>query len=355
MSVRTRWAIAVFLAAAAATVSNAYAQPKPGQGSLGARIGVPYFLSDSDTKDGQKPRILATANFGYRISPNWRLMTDFGFGWVIYKDDALLPYKVTNSTDSIQVKQDLMTKIVPIDATLIHVFDGNATKWSPYIGAGFTINRMEIDNQRRKIQDPATFKPWVNWAPGVHAILGEEYFIPANPNVSLDFSLRYTYLFSENTKDFPSGFTGNDSYLDLAFGVNVHFWPGGKKPVEAVAPAPETAPETLTPVPVPAPSDSTQSPAPPDTTRSPAPPDTTRSPAPPDTTQKSPSPQGSSGSILQNAPQGSSGSVLLLNAPQELNAPPEADESGFGAFGVPVPRSEDEGAACAIREKRTLR
>jgi len=101
LSIRARWAIAVLLAATAATVSNAYAQPKPGQGSLGARIGVPYFLSDFDTKDGQKPRILASANFGYRFSPNWRLMTDFGFGWVIYKDDAPLPYKVTNSTDSI--------------------------------------------------------------------------------------------------------------------------------------------------------------------------------------------------------------------------------------------------------------
>jgi len=337
LSVRTRWAVAVFLAATAATVSNAYAQPKPGQGSLGARIGVPYFLSDFDTKDGQKPRLLATANFGYRFSPNWRLMTDFGFGWVVYKDDAPLPYKVTNSTDSIQVKQDLMTKIVPINATLIHVFDGNAKKWSPYVGAGVTINRMEIDNQRRKIQDPATFKPWINWSPGVHAILGQELFLQSNENVSLDFAVRYTYLFSENAEDFPSGFTGNDSHLDATFGVNVHFWPGGKKPVETVAPAPEAVPETLTPVPVPvpAPSDSTQSPAPPDTTqKAPAPPDTTqKAPAPPDSTQKAPVLEGASGSLLQNP----------------------AEEPGFGAFGVPVPRSEDEGEACAIREKRTLR
>ena len=78
-------------------------------------------------------------------------------------------------------------------------------------------------------------------------------------------------------------------------------------------------------MPVPAPSDSTQSPAPPDTTQ--------KSPAPPDTSQKSPSPPDTS----QNAPAA------------------ETDEYGFGAFGVPVPRNEDEGAACAIREKRTLR
>jgi len=115
----------------------------------------------------------------------------------------------------------------------------------------------------------------------------------------------------------------------------VHFWPGGKKPVETVAPAPEAVPETLTPVPVPAPSDSTQSPAPPDTSqKTPAPPDTTqKAPAAPDSTQKAPVLQGASG----------------------LDDAPPAEESGFGAFGVPVPRSEDEGAVCAIREKRTLR
>ncbi len=120
---------------------------------------------------------------------------------------------MTNSTDSVGVKQDLMTKIVPVDATLIHVFDGDAKKWSPYIGAGLSITRMEIDNQRRKIQDPATFKPWINWAPGVHAMVGEELFLQSNENVSLDFSIRYTYLFSENTEDFPSGFTGKAKNL----------------------------------------------------------------------------------------------------------------------------------------------
>ena len=63
MSLRTRWAVAVFLAATAAAAPNAYAQPQPGQGSLGMRIGVPYFLGDSDTKLGQKPRMLISANF----------------------------------------------------------------------------------------------------------------------------------------------------------------------------------------------------------------------------------------------------------------------------------------------------
>jgi hypothetical protein len=348
LRVRTRWAVAVLLAATAASVSsNAFAQPKPGQGSLGMRIGVPYFLADKDTKDGQRPRLLFQANFGYKFSPGWRLMTDFGFGWIGYKDEAPTPYKVVTATDSVQVKQDLLTKIVPIDVTIIKCLRPNAKKWSPYVGIGGTINRMEIVNQRRKIQDPATFVNWVKWAPGVHAIIGEEFFVPAKPTVSLDWSVRWTYLFSKDLARFPSGFTGNDAFLSANFGVNVYFWPGGK-PLEATEePVPEPAPETLAPAPVvpdttltppppPAPPDTTV--APPDTTV--APPDTSL--APPDTSRKS--------SMTRDA--STSGSILVRGSSVPV---PSEDEGSFGAFGVTLPRTEDEGAACAIKEKRTLR
>ena len=140
MSVRTRWAVAVILVATAASVSNAFAQPKPGQGSLGGRMGVPYFLSDHDTKDGQRPRLMFTANFGYRFSPGWRLMTDVGFGWIGYRDETPTPYKVVTTTDSVSTKQDLLTKIVPINVTLIKVLRPSAKRWSPYVGFGATID-----------------------------------------------------------------------------------------------------------------------------------------------------------------------------------------------------------------------
>ena len=339
MSVRTRWAVAVILAATAASVSNAFAQPKPGQGSLGARIGVPYFTGDKDTKDGQRPRLLFLADFGYRFSPGWRLNTDFGYGWIGYKDEAPTPYKVVTATDSVSVKQDLLTKIVPINVTLIKCLRPNAKKWSPYVGIGGTINRMEIVNQRRKIQDPATFANWVKWAPGVHAMIGQEFFIPAKKTVALDFSVRWTYLLSKDTKKFPSGFTGNDSYFTGNFGVNVYFWPGGNPIETAEEPAPEPVPETLAPpvTPEPAP---TPTPAPPDTTV--APPDTSL--APPDTTQRAPV----TGARLE--------SVLVRGeAPNPADEP--EPEATFGAFGVTLPKTEDEGAACEveIKEKRNLR
>jgi Outer membrane protein beta-barrel domain len=347
LSVRTRWAVAVVLAATAASVSNAFAQPKPGQGSLGARIGVPYFTGDKDTKDAQRPRLLFLANFGYRFSPGWRLNTDFGYGWIGYKDEAPTPYKVVTSSDSVMVKQDLLTKFVPIDVTLIKALNPDAKKWSPYVGAGATITRLEIVNQRRKIQDPATFVNWIKWAPGVHAMVGSEYFIPAKPTVSLDFSLRWTYLFSKDTKRFPSGFTGNDSYLTGNFGVNVHFWPGGNPIETAEEPVPEPLPDPLAPA-TPAPPDTMPAPVP-----TPTPPDTSVAPpdtslAPPDTTQRAPVSHARVESVL----------LRDAAAPASVPAPAdEPDEATFGAFGVTIPKTEDEGAACEveIKEKRNLR
>jgi hypothetical protein len=314
LSPRIRWAVAV-LAAMAAFVSNASAQVKPGTGSLGGSLGVPIFLADSDTKTGQVPRLLAMVDFQYVFSPHWRLAAQFGYGWIGYKDWAPSPYPVRDPDTGgyVNTMQDVLTKFQPVSASMLYAPKGQAGKWGPYVGGGVNLTRMEIVNKRKRIQDPATFDEWVNWGFGVQALAGAEYYIPSKRTVSLDFSAHWSYLFSKNTTDFPSGFTDNDSYLSFNFGVNVYFWPIGHAPVEI---APDAVPEptgatpsdTLQNAPAPAP-------APPDTTqKTPAPP----APAPPDTTQKSPA---------------HSQSILVRPAPS-TNSHAEA---GFGAFGVTTP------------------
>jgi hypothetical protein len=326
----------------AATVSSVHAQPRPGMGSLGAHRGVPYFVADSDTKSGERPRILGQFHFQYKVSARWRLSTEFGYGWTGY-DRTPSPYKLLDPStgDSITTKVDVLTKIQPITMTALYSFRPGATKWSPYVGGGFNITRMEIVNKRKKIQDPATFAEWVKWSPGVQGELGAELYMHANHVVSLDWSLRGAYQFSKDTKRFPSGFTGNDAYLAASFGVNVYFWPGGKKPVE-IAPAAAPTPET-TPIPSPAPPEATTPPpAVPDTTKAPPPvppaptpatPDTSKAPAPipapPDTTKVPPAPPDTS-----------------KTPPAPHGAPPPAET--FGAFGVTLPAVVPDPEACSI-------
>jgi len=319
LSLRTRWAVAVAITVTAASVSNAFAQPKPGQGSLGINAGVPFFTGDEDTRYGQRPRLLFNANFQYKINPTWRFATGFGYGWIGYRDDAPSPYLLRDpdTGDSVSTKQDVLTKIQPIDASMIRSFKPNATKWSPYAGAGVTITRMEIVEKRKRIKDPATFDEWVNWSFGAHALAGTELWMGENKTVSLDWLVRWTYLFSKDTERFPSGFTGNDSYFNFNFGVNVYFWPGGKPIETAKEPVPEPA----------------SAPAVAPTPEAPA------TPAVPDSTPRTPpTPQ---------AP-GAQGSLLYRAA--------DDGDSTFGAFGVTLPGTEEDGAACAItREKRTTR
>ena len=319
MSLRTRWAVAVAIAATAASVSNAFAQPKPGQGSLGFIVGVPFFTGDVDTRYGQRARLIFNANFQYKINPTWRLATGFGYGWIGYRADAPSPYVLDPDGEPMSTKQDVLTKIQPITATMIRSFKPAATKWSPYAGGGINITRMEIVNKRVVIKDPATFDKWVNWSPGLHGLFGTELWMGENKTVSLDWSVRWTYLFSKDTEHFPSGFTNDDSYFNFNFGVNAYFWPGGKPIETAQEPVPEPAP-ALAPAVAPTP----EAPA---------------TPAVPDSTPKTPpTPQ---------AP-GAQGSLLYHAA--------DDGDSTFGAFGVTLPRTEEDGAACAItREQRTTR
>jgi len=325
----------------AINVSSVQAQPRPGQGSLGAHLGVPYFYADPDVKLGERPRLLGQFHFQYKMSPSWRLSPEFGFGWVGY-DHAPAPYKLfdASSGDSVTTKEDVLTKFQPITLTMIRSLRPHATKWSPYVGAGVNLTRMEIVNRREKIQDPATFTPWVNWSPGVQGEIGAELFIPSKKTVSLDWSLRGDYQFSKDTKHFPSGFTGNDGYVAASFGVNVYFWPGGTKPIElAPAAAPEgspapapVAPTPVAPTPPPATPDTTHVPPPappatPDTTHVPPPPPPAPQPATPDTTKPAP--------VIGAAP------ALPAPAP----AAPEETPT-FGAFGVPLPAVEPEAFAC---------
>jgi opacity protein-like surface antigen len=289
LNLRQRWAVAV-LAAMAIVVSDAHAEIRSGKASFGGLIGVPFFMGDSDLKEGQKPRLLGQANFQYVFNPSWRLSTEFGFGWIGYKDGTPTPYPVydPDTGDSVNVRDDMLTKFQPLSATLIHALRPQGKGWSPYIGAGVNFTRIEIVNKRLKIKDPTTFDAYVNWSPGVHAVGGFEYVLPSNSNVTFDWSARWSQLLKRDEDNFPSGFTGKHSYLAVSFGVNVYFWPIGYKPVEtAKEPVPETAPvapvapeTTPAPAPTPAPPDTSQVPAPPDTSHAPAPSDTSHAPVP---------------------------------------------------------------------------
>jgi hypothetical protein len=356
---RTRGAV-LALAAVAAFASGAAAETA-GKGSVGGSIGVPFFLSDEDTKNGQSPRVLGQLHFQYAFTPKTRIALSGGYGWVGYKDGTLAPYKLVDPAtgDSVQVMDDVLTKIQPFSLTLLRSFRSQGSGWVPYAGAGINLTRIEIVNDRRKIKDPATFDSYVNWAPGVQAQGGFEYFLGANDNVSFDLNARFAKLFSKDEEQFPTGFTGPHTYAAINFGVNVYFWPIGHKPVET-AKEPAADPSTLAPAPLPGDTPAEPAPTPPDTTQVPPPvptppdttvtPDTTRAPgssqAPVRSAAKSvsaakPAPSATVAPAPTVEPAAASASTepVICPAPR----PSEGTSGMFGVPGVPVtpPKRDD--------------
>jgi hypothetical protein len=349
---RTRGAVAA-LAAVAAFASGAFAEGTAGKGSVGGMVGVPFFTGDSDTKNGQSPRALGQLQFQYAFSSNLRLALSGGYGWVGYKAGTPAPYKMYHPglDDTVQVMDDVLTKLQPFSLTILRSFKDQGAGWVPYVGAGVNITRLEIVNDRRKIKDYQTLDSYVNWAPGIQAQGGFEYFLGSTGNVSFDLNARYAKLFSKDEAQFPSGFTGPHSYAAVNFGVNVYFWPIGHKPIETApdAPAPdESAPAEAPAEPTPTPTPAPEPPSSPDTTIAPGTPapDTTRAPgslqsaaatrpAAKTTTAVSPAPA----LAPKAAPESIPAAGAICPAPRTI----EVTSGMFGIPGAPVaPPKHDE-------------
>lgn len=346
MNVKIRGAVLAFVAMAV-IAPNAPAQGTAGKGAIGGIVGIPFFLGDADTKNGQSPRILAQGQFQYAFTHQTRVALSAGYGWIGYKAGTPAPYKMFHPglNDSVQVMDDVLTKFQPISASLLRSFRPQGKGFVPYVGAGVNLTRIEIVNDRRKIKDPETFDSYVNWSPGVQAQGGFEYFVGSG-NVSFDGHGRFAKQFSKDADSFPSGFTGPHTYVTVNFGVNVYFWPIGHRPLETVPqPAAETDGAPLAPAPavIDTLTPPTPSPTPPDTLTpppSPAPPDTTVTPdstVTPDTTRA----PGSQSSILHR---GTAAKTSVSAAAAKACAANDPAKSGSA---IVIPRDED-GAICPV-------
>lgn len=211
------------------------AQEEPGKGSLGATLGVPIVLSDSDLREGQSPRAMLKFHFQYVINPDWRLSLRGGWGWTGYSGDVYAPYPLPGHAGSIDsTKVDQLTYLYPFTATGVYRRT-LSENWTIFGGAGLGVYNVRIVNDRLSIYDPVTFERYTLWSPGFTLEAGGELAIPANRNVSLELMAGYHHLLRGDETKFPSGYSGPHSFLDFNFGVNVYFSLPGSSP--AVTPA----------------------------------------------------------------------------------------------------------------------
>jgi hypothetical protein len=226
-------ALAILALGVAVVPYSAEAQYSPESGSLGGTIGVPFFITDSDMKTGQSPRIMLKYHFGYVMTEKWRFSTRGGYGWVGY-DIVPAPFPLEQCCDNPPdlTKGDQLTSIMPFTATVDYTHT-LSDSWMLFAGLGPGLYKLNVMNDRKTVSDPVTFERYKWWSPGVSVEGGAEFFFPTNRNVSLEFMSTYNYILSADEEKLPSGYNGNHSYIDFNFGVNVYFGLGSPK-VEGV-------------------------------------------------------------------------------------------------------------------------
>ena len=228
--IRRIWTPALLALGLAGLSHPVAAQEEPGKGSLGATLGVPFVLSDSDLSEGQRPRVMLKLHFQYVMNPSWRLSLRGGWGWTGYASDVYAPYPLPGSSGTIDsTKIDQLTYLYPFTATAVYRRT-MSENWTVFGGAGLGVYQVRIVNDRQSIYDPVTFERYALWSPGVTLEAGGEFAIPANRNVSLELMAGFHQLLRGDEEKFPSGYSGPHSFLDINFGVNVYFTLPGSSP-----------------------------------------------------------------------------------------------------------------------------
>ncbi len=197
--------VAVLAIAAAFVAGPSYAQELEGKGSVGGSGGIMLLTGDDDLSRSAQPRLLGHMDMRYVFHPNFAVHGTFGRGWNSYSG-----------------RGDTLTIIEPVTVGLEyrHVFQ-QWPRYLPHAGVGIGVYSVYVREQLKVTQDPATLEErhTVDW--GVNVSAGLEYFMTRSITVNYDFVWHKIY--SENLEDFPSGFGGDDSYVQLVVGVSYYF------------------------------------------------------------------------------------------------------------------------------------
>lgn len=177
--------------------------------SFGVSMGAMRWLADKGAREWQEHpaqvRPIGKAVFRYRMNSTWLMSVETGFGWNSYAES-----------------DDLVTWVIPTTIGLERRFGElwGATTYFDF-GAGFYVWA-----QRRGghfIKDPVTNKDLHGIDPGVYAGVSGETHLTGHVTLTVHSTLHFMY--ETNSDDFPSGFGGNDLFIDLRAGLNYYFSP----------------------------------------------------------------------------------------------------------------------------------
>lgn len=201
------------------TVAVAQTGALPGRGSVGGQVGVTSFLAEGDYSQGAMPRLSFSGHFRYVISKGLRWQVSPYFTWSAYKVDAPAPFRDINFPDDV-TKDRYLTQIVGASGQL--QFTGGTGAWKYHMGAGPALYRVVVQNRRKVVKDPVTFKLHQGTYLGATAEFGVERFLKGLANTSLEWTAAYQGAFAKSD-DFASGFNGSVHAAEFRFGAHYYY------------------------------------------------------------------------------------------------------------------------------------
>jgi hypothetical protein len=231
---RIRWvsfAVLVLLTVASACLA-AEGEPsyKPGKGGVGGQFGGSYFGADrmfggewfGDYSKGAAPRFSFAGQFRFVQSRHWRWQVSPGFTWAAYKTSTALPFE-DPVHPGIKVKDDVITLVAPMTAQLQYVI--RRGQWFYHAGAGPGVYRVWVEDRRKVLKDPGTFRLHRGLYPGGSFELGAERFLKSITTTSVELTWANSLILAQRDEQFPNGYNSNLMTMEWRIGVNYYFDP----------------------------------------------------------------------------------------------------------------------------------
>lgn len=216
------------VASACLAVEPGYA---PGKGGVGGQLGGSYFLGEGDYSKNAQPRLSFSGHFRYAMGKRLRWQVGPGFTWAAYKTSTPAPFPDLNfPADS--TKDHQLSLLLPVSAQLQLVV--RRGWWFYHVGAGPGLYRVWVENRRKVLADPETYRPHRGLYPGGSAEIGAERFLKGLTTTSIEFTFAGHYVLAKRNDQFKHGYNSNLMAVSTRVGVNYYF--DMQKPKKAAEP-----------------------------------------------------------------------------------------------------------------------
>jgi len=191
-----------------------------GRGGVGGQIGGSYFFAADDYSVGAQPRFDFAGHFRYVVTRRFRLQVSPGFTWSGYSKEEPPPF-IDPDVPEDQTKEHYLTLLVPISVQGQFTWDLGPWHW--HAGAGPGLYRLWVENHRKVLEDPVTFRLHRGTYFGGSGELGVERFFKALPSTSVELSIAGHYVSAVRDDQFPTGWNSNLGAAGIRLGANYYF------------------------------------------------------------------------------------------------------------------------------------